>query len=141
MSTSASIRSAGGWVEILGRYIPGFTNNCLATGYGIPLGFIRRGSEFESQCRYLAGTSLGRLRCLISISIESSILSPATMPIKECNENGKPGWKFGDDGTCFTYDPGSAGGSAVAKAKAATQAAAPAKATNKKQNLDGQVQI
>jgi hypothetical protein len=25
------------------------------------------------------------------------------MPVKECEENGKPGYKYGDAGKCYTY--------------------------------------
>ncbi|NLH78704.1 MAG: hypothetical protein GX465_16880 [Acidobacteria bacterium] len=27
-----------------------------------------------------------------------------SMPIKECTENKKPGWKYGDSGKCYTVD-------------------------------------
>jgi hypothetical protein len=27
------------------------------------------------------------------------------MPIKECEDNGKPGLKWGDQGKCYTYTP------------------------------------
>ena len=27
------------------------------------------------------------------------------MPIKECQDNGKPGLKWGDRGKCYTYSP------------------------------------
>jgi hypothetical protein len=27
------------------------------------------------------------------------------MPIKECTENKKPGWQYGDRGKCYTWDP------------------------------------
>jgi len=27
------------------------------------------------------------------------------MPVKECQENGKPGFKWGDEGKCYTYTP------------------------------------
>lgn len=65
------------------------------------------------------------------------------MPIKECKLDGKPGWQWGESGTCYTYDPKSAGGSAVAKAKAAKQAAAAHSSgyKEKQQRIDGQVQI
>lgn len=65
------------------------------------------------------------------------------MPIKKCSLDGKPGWKWGDEGTCYTYDPESASGSTVAKAKATKQAAA-AYANgykDKTQPMDGQVKI
>jgi hypothetical protein len=28
------------------------------------------------------------------------------MPIKECHEGGKPGFKWGDSGHCYKYTPG-----------------------------------
>jgi hypothetical protein len=27
------------------------------------------------------------------------------MPVKSCEENGKPGYKYGDSGKCYTYTP------------------------------------
>lgn len=27
------------------------------------------------------------------------------MPVKECQENGKPGFKWGDEGKCYVYTP------------------------------------
>ena len=30
------------------------------------------------------------------------------MPVKECQENGKPGYKYGDSGKCYTYTPNDA---------------------------------
>jgi hypothetical protein len=27
------------------------------------------------------------------------------MPIKPCSNNGKPGYKWGDSGKCYTYNP------------------------------------
>ena len=31
------------------------------------------------------------------------------MPIKECQDNGKPGLKWGDSGKCYTYTPNNEG--------------------------------
>jgi hypothetical protein len=28
------------------------------------------------------------------------------MPVKRCQSNGKPGFKWGDSGKCYTYTPG-----------------------------------
>lgn len=28
------------------------------------------------------------------------------MPRKRCTKNGKPGWKYGDSGHCYTYTKG-----------------------------------
>jgi hypothetical protein len=28
-----------------------------------------------------------------------------TMPMMRCQEEGKPGWKWGESGKCYTYDP------------------------------------
>lgn len=27
------------------------------------------------------------------------------MPVKSCEDNKKPGYKWGDEGKCYTYDP------------------------------------
>lgn len=43
------------------------------------------------------------------------------MPVKPCNKNGKPGFKWGDEGTCYTYTPGDRDSRDRAKAKAAKQ--------------------
>ena len=62
------------------------------------------------------------------------------MSLRKCTEDGKPGWKMGEGGKCFTYDPDSAGGSAVAKAKALKEQATIG--THGNANGDeGQVQI
>jgi len=29
------------------------------------------------------------------------------MPIKPCKKEGKPGYKYGDEGKCYPYEPGS----------------------------------
>lgn len=46
------------------------------------------------------------------------------MPIKPCSADGKPGFKWGDQGTCYTYTEGNEAEKVRAKAKAAQQAAA-----------------
>ena len=28
------------------------------------------------------------------------------MPVKQCTEKGKPGYKWGDSGKCYTYEKG-----------------------------------
>jgi hypothetical protein len=43
------------------------------------------------------------------------------MPVKKCEDDGKPGWKWGDQGKCYTYTAGSEASSAAAKAKAIKQ--------------------
>lgn len=43
------------------------------------------------------------------------------MPVKECQLNGKPGFKWGDVGHCYTYEPGSQMSMALAKEKAEEQ--------------------
>lgn len=43
------------------------------------------------------------------------------MPVKACSKNGKPGYKYGDSGTCYTYTAGSEFSRKKAKAKAARQ--------------------
>jgi len=43
------------------------------------------------------------------------------MPVKSCQENGKPGWKWGDSGKCYTYTPGDKVSSERAREKAKKQ--------------------
>ena len=43
------------------------------------------------------------------------------MPIKACRSGGKPGYKFGDSGTCYTYTPGNEASRNRAKSKAQRQ--------------------
>lgn len=52
------------------------------------------------------------------------------MPVKRCQKDGKKGWKWGDNGTCYTGDGG--------KAKAEAQAAAAYSSgyTSKAEQLD-----
>lgn len=46
------------------------------------------------------------------------------MPIKECQDNGKPGLKWGDKGKCYTYTPNDATSRNKAKKDAIKQAIA-----------------
>jgi len=46
------------------------------------------------------------------------------MPIKDCQENGKQGFKWGDQGKCYTYTPNNEGSKRNAKKKAISQAIA-----------------
>jgi len=46
------------------------------------------------------------------------------MPLTRCEKEGKPGWKWGQSGACYTYDPKKLGSEARAKNKAKEQAAA-----------------
>lgn len=46
------------------------------------------------------------------------------MPVKNCRSKNKPGYKWGDSGTCYTYTPGDEKGKKAAKAKARKQGAA-----------------
>jgi len=43
------------------------------------------------------------------------------MPVKKCQENGKPGYKCGDSGKCYTYSPNDEAGRKRAKRKAILQ--------------------
>ena len=43
------------------------------------------------------------------------------MPINPCSSNGKPGYKFGDSGKCYTYTPGNAASRSNARNKAIEQ--------------------
>jgi phage head maturation protease len=46
------------------------------------------------------------------------------MPLNRCQDDGKPGWKWGDAGTCYTYASGDESSEAAARKKAMAQAAA-----------------
>jgi hypothetical protein len=43
------------------------------------------------------------------------------MPVKECQDSGKPGLKWGDQGKCYTYTPNNEGSRRKAKKSAITQ--------------------
>lgn len=43
------------------------------------------------------------------------------MPIMRCQKNGKPGFKWGERGTCYTYTPGDKAGRERAREKALVQ--------------------
>jgi hypothetical protein len=43
------------------------------------------------------------------------------MPVKQCQEDGKPGYRWGDSGKCYTYDPGDESSKQAARDKAAKQ--------------------
>jgi hypothetical protein len=43
------------------------------------------------------------------------------MPIKRCQKDGKPGYKWGDAGTCYTYTSGNKESRERAKKKAREQ--------------------
>ncbi len=46
------------------------------------------------------------------------------MPLMKCTENGKPGYKWGESGKCYTYTPGNEISRNNAKEKALKQARA-----------------
>lgn len=43
------------------------------------------------------------------------------MPVKRCQSNGKPGFRFGDSGTCYTYTSSDAKSRQRARKKAEAQ--------------------
>jgi len=43
------------------------------------------------------------------------------MPLKQCQKDGKPGWKWGAEGACYTYTPNNKESEARAMAKAKRQ--------------------
>lgn len=43
------------------------------------------------------------------------------MPLKRCYKNGRPGYKWGDEGKCYTYKPGDKASRERAKEKARKQ--------------------
>lgn len=46
------------------------------------------------------------------------------MPVQKCRIKDKSGWKWGEDGACYTYTPGDEKSSNRAKRKAHIQGAA-----------------
>ena len=46
------------------------------------------------------------------------------MPVHSCQEDGKPGWKYGDSGKCYTYNQGDEEDSKRAHKQAEKQASA-----------------
>jgi len=46
------------------------------------------------------------------------------MPIKRCQRNGRPGFKWGDEGKCYTYEPGNKDSREAARQRALKQARA-----------------
>lgn len=46
------------------------------------------------------------------------------MPIEACTMNGKPGYRWGNSGKCYTYTPGDTKSRAEARLKAELQARA-----------------
>lgn len=43
------------------------------------------------------------------------------MPVQQCQQDSKPGYKWGTEGKCYTYDPNSARSKAAARLKAEAQ--------------------
>lgn len=43
------------------------------------------------------------------------------MPVKRCMKNGRPGFKWGDQGKCYTYNPANDASRERAKSKASKQ--------------------
>lgn len=46
------------------------------------------------------------------------------MPVQQCQSDGKPGYRWGEAGRCFTYQPGDEGAQQRAKKKAQQQGVA-----------------
>jgi hypothetical protein len=46
------------------------------------------------------------------------------MPLTRCSEDGKPGWKWGESGKCYTFTRGDAASERAARKKARDQAVA-----------------
>jgi len=53
------------------------------------------------------------------------------MPVKRCSKNGKPGYKWGDSGVCYTYTSGNKNSRERAKKKALKQGRAVEASKNK----------
>jgi len=46
------------------------------------------------------------------------------MPVQECQQDGKPGYRWGEQGKCYTYRPGNKEAQIAARVKAEMQGAA-----------------
>jgi hypothetical protein len=46
------------------------------------------------------------------------------VPLQRCEDGGRPGWRWGQAGKCYTYAPGSAAAQRLAKQRAMAQAVA-----------------
>lgn len=57
------------------------------------------------------------------------------MPVGKCTEGGKPGYRWGESGKCFTYTPDNKQSQAAAKMKAIKQGLAVAYRTGTKPEL------
>ena len=58
------------------------------------------------------------------------------MPVNSCNENGKPGYRWGNSGKCYVYSPGSEVARKKAKQRAYLQGAAATGGTMKEKELE-----
>lgn len=54
------------------------------------------------------------------------------MPLMRCEEDGKPGYKWGENGKCYTYTPGNEQSRKAAKRKAILQGVAISRRTGEK---------
>lgn len=46
------------------------------------------------------------------------------VPVQKCSNNGRPGYKWGNSGTCYTYNANDTTSQAAARKKASMQGAA-----------------
>jgi hypothetical protein len=58
------------------------------------------------------------------------------MPVEDCEVDGKPGYRWGRQGVCYTYDPGNERSRAAARLKAELQGRA-IEARRNQENRDG----
>jgi len=47
-----------------------------------------------------------------------------SMPVRSCSENNRPGYRWGEEGKCYTYKKGDKEGASRARARAERQGAA-----------------
>ena len=59
------------------------------------------------------------------------------MPVQACQLNGKPGFKWGTNGRCYTYTPDDEASREAAKALAARQGRAVETSQHRDDNADG----
>lgn len=59
------------------------------------------------------------------------------MPVQRCQKNGKPGFKYGAGGACYTYTPGNTQSEVAARNKAEKQGRAIEASKHANQNKGG----
>lgn len=94
----------------------------------LPNGFKKWPSLDEAAIHYGLGrqgvhspVEDARLASKVLLAVTPKKEEASTMPVKECQEEGKPGFKYGDSGKCYTYTEGDEASKKAAQRKAHIQ--------------------